>query len=70
MKHVNIIQASRLVLKGDLDTTPYEEKKGVLIGKNLYYESGIGPDGKAFAWSGDIYLVDDEYEPDINASVG
>ncbi len=67
---MNIILASRLVLKGDLDVTPDEEKKGVLIGKNLYYESGIGPDGKAYAWSGDIYLVNDEYEPDFNASVG
>ncbi len=61
MKHVNIIQAARLVLKGDLDTTPDEEKEGVLIGKNLYYESGVGLDGKAYAWSGDIFLVDDKY---------
>lgn len=63
MKSINIIQASRLVLKGDLDTTPSEEKNGVLIGKRLYYEKGIDHTGAQYAWSGDIYLVDDEYEP-------
>jgi hypothetical protein len=65
MKHVNIIQAARLVLKGTPDITPREEKEGVLIGKNLYFEKGIDNEGMHFAFTGDIYLVDDEYEPDL-----
>ena len=66
MKSINIIQASRLVLKGTPDITPQEKREGVLIGKNLYYEKGVNLDGSQFAFSGDIYLVDDEYTLDID----
>lgn len=66
MKSINIIQASRLALKGNPDTTPEEEKKGILIGKNLYYERGTDSKGNAFAFSGDIYLVEDEYDLDLD----
>ena len=70
MKSINIIQASRLVLKGGLDVTPKEELRGKMIGKGLYYEQSFDDAGKGHAWTDDIYLVDDEYEPDFNASVG
>lgn len=70
MKHVNIIQAARLVLKGGLDVTPNEELEGVMIGKGLYYEESFDEEGKGYAWTDDIYLVNDEYEPDFNAPIG
>ena len=65
MKSINIIQASRLVLKGTLDTTPQEEREGILIGKNAYFERGVDNEGMHFAFTGDIYLVDDEVDLDI-----
>lgn len=66
MKHVNIFQAFRLVLKGGLDVTPEEKLKGIMIGARLYYEETYDENGGiGHAWTDDIYLVDDEYEPDF-----
>jgi len=65
MKSINIIQASKLVLKGTPDITSHEKKSGVLIGKNLYYERGTDEDGYDFAFSGDIYLIDEKYDLEI-----
>lgn len=62
MRLINIIQASKLALKGEPDVTPNEEDGGRIIGKNLYYETGIDVDGQEFWYSGDIFLVDDEME--------
>jgi hypothetical protein len=65
MKSINIIQASRLVLKGGLDVTPTELSEGIMIGKGLYYEETFNEKGIGHAWTDDIYLVNDEYEPDL-----
>ena len=66
MKSINIIVASRPVLKGNIDTTPQEEKRGILIGQNMYYEHGKDPDGNQYAYTGDIFLVDDEHDLDLD----
>lgn len=65
MKSINIIRASKLVLKGGLDVTPTEQLEGIMIGKGLYYEETFDEKGIGHAWTDDIFLVDDENEPDL-----
>ena len=59
--------ASRPVLKGTPDVTPKEEQEGILIGKNQYAEKGVNQGG-TFWFSGDIFLVDEEW--DLDAPIG
>ena len=54
-----------MVLKGGLDVTPTEKIKGIMIGEGLYYEETFDEKGIGHAWTDDIYLVNDEYEPDL-----
>ena len=55
---VKILKAKIPVMLGNPDVTPYQQKVGILIGKNLYVEHGLYDDGKQYAISGDLYIVD------------
>lgn len=62
MISVHIFKARLLVLIGTPDITASHTKEGILIGANQYIEHGEYEDGKQFAFTGDIWLVDEEAE--------